>query len=299
MVQGYITVAFGPQKYIELARTLIRSIKRIDPNRPVALVTDRSADAVPEADDVIPLRSDIGDTLLHKMHLDLYSPYDETMFIDADCVLVRDPDGLWALTDGHSFGMLGSEQYEGEWFGADIADIRKKLQLDGALPKFNSGQFTWKRSDLASEVFRRARETWPRYRDLGFGAFRSDLYEADEPLIAIGMALSGVRPVPASTEAMFTPAGAKKRVRLSLYRGVCTFDKPGHGMVNPRVAHFGGSSRLSFVYARETLFLRYVAEGFSEAEADRRARRRFAVLMPFDHRKLWALRFKVGQRLKR
>ena len=40
MTEGLLTIAYGPLKYIEMAQALSLSYRRLNPSRPIAVVTD-------------------------------------------------------------------------------------------------------------------------------------------------------------------------------------------------------------------------------------------------------------------
>src|SRR3979490_3036884 len=55
---------------------------------PLAVVTDSQSLAA-SADVIIPANREIPVGVLHKVFLDKYAPFSETLFIDSDCVVTR------------------------------------------------------------------------------------------------------------------------------------------------------------------------------------------------------------------
>lgn len=94
-MQGYITLATGSRFYLELAMNLLLSLKLNDPTRQVCVVTDRSMN-VPE--NYMKLIDKIAyldakprfHGCLNKLRVNEISPFDETMFVDSDCILLKD-----------------------------------------------------------------------------------------------------------------------------------------------------------------------------------------------------------------
>lgn len=252
--RGVITLAFGSKTYVEVARSLARSIRLNSPGAVIAIVSDFPRDTlIDDFDIVIPLEPN-HPGLYHKLALDKYSPFDETMFIDSDCLVVRDLGPLWSVLDRREFAVAGAMVSSGTWFGADIEVLCDRLGVD-ELPKFNSGWIAWRRGREASEVFGRARSSWQEYRALGFDQFRATLAVADEPLIAIGMALAGTRPVPDDGSMMNTPIGLRGPLRVNTSRGTAQFMKY-EMLARPAIVHFCGPHRFGAVYRRETAILR-------------------------------------------
>jgi hypothetical protein len=82
-----------------MARALALSYRRQNPLRPFAIVTDDSnaKDLANYFDVVIPLNSAYGVGVVQKLNLDRYSPFDETLFVDSDCLFYKSPERIWRL----------------------------------------------------------------------------------------------------------------------------------------------------------------------------------------------------------
>lgn len=251
LTRGVITLAFGDDRYVRMATTLARSIKRNWPGMRVAVVTDRDRTFLDASfDDVIPLDPAIGRNLQQKLSLDAYSPYHETLFIDSDCIVVRNMDFVWSMFAGREFSTCGNVRADGEWMGASISKLTEELGLSGGLPVFNSGALYWRKGATAHRVFNTARQLIPRYAELGFGAFRQGFLVNDEPLIAIGMASAEQRPVPDDGLLMRTPLQLEGRIQIDSLKGYCRFVKAGQ-VVQPACVHFCGPHARFGYYKRE------------------------------------------------
>ena len=72
--------------------------------------------------DVIPSRPELGDPLFQKLWLELYAPYDETLFIDSDSLIAGDLEHIWtACCHAADVGSVGERKTSGTWYRADIA----------------------------------------------------------------------------------------------------------------------------------------------------------------------------------
>lgn len=90
MTRGFVTIATGDEWYYRIAVNLLRSYRLFSAKPlPFAIICDRTLPCTSEFDQVIlidrPFRS-----YLDKLHLPRLIPFDETIFIDADCLAFRD-----------------------------------------------------------------------------------------------------------------------------------------------------------------------------------------------------------------
>lgn len=95
MSRGFITIATGDKKYHEMAKTLVRSYK-LTSSSPVrfGVITDDANEKFEEFDDVV-LIKDATRSYMDKIDIMRYSPYDETIFIDSDCIAFNDLNIYW------------------------------------------------------------------------------------------------------------------------------------------------------------------------------------------------------------
>jgi hypothetical protein len=105
--RGVITLAYGHARFAEQARSLALSLKLHAPHLRRALVTDSTDPEVLSLfTEVIPLRRDWGAGVRQKFFLDRYSPYDETLFIDSDCLALGNLDAFWTAFAGSTLVSL-------------------------------------------------------------------------------------------------------------------------------------------------------------------------------------------------
>lgn len=158
VTQGYLALATGPRKYVDLAMNLAASIKVVDPTRPVCLVHDRAADIPAEAhrlfDDFALLDDDPAyRPILNKLRLLHASPYDQSMFIDADCLLVRhDVSDYWSRCGAEPFAITGQVATAGTWKGNDVGMLMQTYQAPYVV-MMNSGLFYFDKSPISAAFF--------------------------------------------------------------------------------------------------------------------------------------------------
>src|ERR1700757_5097905 len=89
--RGVITIATGAAKYIEMAVNMAMSCKMNSPGLPIALITDSTDPELKKYFDIIIASNpNFPKGIIHKIYISDYSPFEETLFIDGDCLVIRD-----------------------------------------------------------------------------------------------------------------------------------------------------------------------------------------------------------------
>jgi hypothetical protein len=191
-MQGYLTLATGSPFYLDLAMNLVLSLKLNDPARPVCLVTDHAMPIPgayrPYIDELAYLKEKPGfHGCLNKLRMNEVSPFTETMFVDSDCILLKnDMDRHWTKFQSPGFCSPGSKVTSGRWYGFDIADVIKKLGID-YMRTLNSGVFYFRRGAESDRFFATALDLVENHKqDLG-SFHRNKLQLADEPFIGAAL----------------------------------------------------------------------------------------------------------------
>lgn len=256
MSRGILTIATGKQRYIDMAKTLAVSVRLNDPGLKMAIVTDSSDPELSTLfDQIIPHDPSIGTGIIQKINMYHYSPFDETLFIDADCMVVRPLGFLFDAFSSLKISVLGKKVYAGNMFGVEIDELKKQFPLEYLL-SFNGGTYYFKKSDQAAKVFETVTGLARNYGQLGLNLHRGERNE--ESVMSIAMGMHGVEPVPDEIQGMYTPVGQQGIFRMDVLKGYCYFMKNGV-KVTPAIMHFGGGYPEAFHYRREKkkLFLVY------------------------------------------
>jgi hypothetical protein len=293
--RGVLTLAFGKPLYIEMAKSLARSLILHDPKLKRAVVTDSDDPDLHQLFSVvIPYRPEYGNNVRQKMHLDLYSPFEETLFIDSDSLILRSLDSIWEAFRNVDFGATANQTTLSKGFKDEYMDvdfILSKFGLEG-IPKFNGGLYYFNsRSHAVSDT---ARSLLKDYVSLRFTEFRND-GPADEPLYQVAMAIHGLQSTDMGKGGMWTPIKAVGKIKLDIVNGVCQFTKiigspPTPRLVEPEVMHFATFTD-SVMYRRECLKLLKNANGHSpETSLAEELALRAPVLRLFVSRKLRGIR---------
>lgn len=251
---GVITIAHGPKRYIDMAINMAISLKFHNPSIQCAIVTDVAQETVKEYFDYyIPIKSEYGLGLNQKLYLHEYSPFEETLFIDADCLVVKPLTGYYSLCIEHDFVILGSQINSGEWY-MDVSAMCKRFNVSD-IPLFNGGTYYFKKGAITNRVYADAIKMIDNYQQLGFAPFRGGINE--EPLVSVSMALNGIKAVEDPGFGMSTPIGIVGVLEIDCLLGKSFFNKQGEN-VNPSIVHFCGAFANGFHYKREVVKLRLI-----------------------------------------
>ena len=108
MTRGFVTIATGDEQYYRIAANLLRSYRFFSASpMPFALICDRENEYSAEFDHTIILKDPVF-SYLDKLRLPECIPYDETIFIDSDCLAYRDLNEFWdAFKKAHDFSAFG------------------------------------------------------------------------------------------------------------------------------------------------------------------------------------------------
>jgi hypothetical protein len=253
---GIITIALGERRYIEMAKMLALSLIQTNPDIRRAIVSDAPENQFKGLYDIyIPYNDSFGKGLSQKLHLDKYSPFEETFFIDADCLVVGSLDNTIELCRKHSFVVFGDQITTGEWY-MDISEMCKKFNLP-SIPLFNGGTYYFKNKDIATKIYDQARQLKENYDEMGFKKFRGSINE--EPLVAVAMAINNIEAVDDKGFGMRTPIGLNGALKIDVLNKKCEFDKDGL-YVKPAIMHFAGAYANAFHYKREVRKLKIASQ---------------------------------------
>jgi len=265
---GVLTMAYGPESYLRMAKGLARSIRLRNPDFPLAIVTDRAPSELRRCFDVVvPMNPDFGPGLAQKLHLDKYAPFDKTLYMDADSLVFKDLRLIWdQFRDCVGLGLLGFYLDPGVPHYA-IDDLPSYLRKVG-IPRIvltNTGILYLDGSPTTTRVFETARAIATRAQDLGLKKHPAGFYN-DEPIFGSVVELLGLpfvrvadhRDAGSSVEPVLTLAcfGTDGMTDIDVRSGNARHELSGR-TVSPAVIHFNVDSQGSRIYDRELRRLEY------------------------------------------
>lgn len=296
--QNILTMAYGRSIYTEMAVNLARSyLKHSRSSIGFLLATDMPSQvpkSVANKVNVIDLgRVDIpvGRGFIKKLYMDILvgcSP-GEYLFVDSDCLFYGCPSIVFKHLSGTSFSAIGNSTSSGEWFG-DISS-RCEDNIVPSVPTFVGAVYYYRLDGKPHPVLETARELAPSYDKLGMIRLRG--HENEEPLISLGMALTGHKPysdidLEIKVDAMFCDLSRSKANALSGY--VMLKIQPNAMITSPRqealaspcIIHYNDSYVKHWLYVRDALTLRLFDLGLGF-----RLSRFFASLICFPEYLFW------------
>jgi len=151
--RGYLTLAARDPRYLEMAVDMALSL-RAHTSLPIALAADDALAGVARAryarafDEItlVPARFRRGRAL--KFGTAAASPFEATMFVDADCIVLGTLDHLWTALDTADMAMIGEHLTAGDdrtHHGFSTRALIHRFDLNTYL-KTNSGLFCFERA---------------------------------------------------------------------------------------------------------------------------------------------------------
>ena len=257
VARGFVTVATGKDWYYVLANNLLASYRYHSPNPlPFAIICDRHNKWTEDFDQVI-VMDNPACSFVDKLRVIDLSPFDETIFIDADCLAYKDLNGLWDIFKGSpDFGLLGDTHPEEMWWTRDDLGVFKdkihdNLTCQGGIYYVrNNGNDIKAFSDTCSFIKE-------RYADFKFKLFPRIV--SDEQIVTLACSVHGFTPVrPWRGVIAYYPL--IKDLDLDIRTGtlVCEFsDYPGIIYKDSYIVHFGTKATIKkWVYSREVFMFR-------------------------------------------
>lgn len=257
-VRGFITIGIGDY-YRYLAKNLVKSFHlNVSKKYPFAIVTDKTdAETDQLFDLVIYEKKKYSDGCLYKLNLYNYSPFQESMFIDADSLIIRDIDFLWQIYTLEDFGVIGTNTSSAEYVKMNLQKV-KNLHSVTEIPAFNGGLYYFKKSDRAQKIFQTAMQLLDKYNYYEMSYLRGTKNE--EPLMALSMAIHEVKALETNIadpdrKGMYCNPG-QKYFKMDILKSACSFYKYGV-YTTPSIMHFGADKTNLFHYKREARKLKY------------------------------------------
>jgi len=253
VAHGVLTIAHGYPRYAEYAVDLARSIRLRDRDVPLAVATNLSPDLFHGLYDVI-IPWDFRKTRGLSSKLDMYdaSPFETTLFIDADCFVLRSLEPVFRYFDGVDFGVYGRMDRREEWWWINHgpASVRAAMPTVADYPVFNGGVYFFRKSPTAEFVFGRAREWREEY--VAAGIIKPGGSMPEEPLICLAMTEAGLTTLDAEPlHVMVVPETATRWFHIDVVRGESTFRERGR-RVRPEIVHFAIPWKDAYLQLRES-----------------------------------------------
>ena len=256
--KGFLTLAVGSY-YRYLAKYLAISY-RLNSNNyyPLAVVTDERTEELEKYyDSVIVTEDEIKDGYLYKLNLYNYSPFEETIFIDADSFVIRDISYYWELFKESNFGVFGinSTNYRGAKNFFNPEKVLAEFDVT-TIPKFNGGVYYFKKNEKVKKVFLDALALTERYDEFEMPRFKNAEVKhaamGDEPLFSLAMVINNVKAVEDPQRRAMYNLNGSSFLKMDVLKQTCFYLKNGKP-TNPSLVHFGTDRTGQYHYRKEVL----------------------------------------------
>ena len=240
--RGFVTIATGNERYYRMAVALLHSYRlHARDNTPFAILCDRENEYTREFDTVVVMEH-CHSSYMDKLQLGHYSPYEESIFIDADALFLKDPSVLWedfrSEADFSCYGKtLPTDSMDG-WYDCSrlwdlTAQVNYGIQMHGGL-------YYFRKTDMCRRIFDRAIHLANNFFQYGFLFCTKP---ADEPVLALSMALAKVEPCPFRDRIAFVPS-MEPTLRIAPNGKLLVKGEPGEQII----LHFANANTKRFMY---------------------------------------------------
>lgn len=249
MTRGFITIATGADRYYQLAKNLLLSYKLYsDSPCPFAILCDRENEYTALFDRVV-LFQPGQHPYFDKFELLKRSPFEETIFVDADCLAYADLNGYWAYFAGaDDFSAAGAnyppDSASGLFRIEEIGEYRERVLWK---PVIHGGLYFIRKGAVCDAIYADCQAIGQNYASFRWPDICAPY--ADEPVLCLAMAANGCRATPAKPENYGIPWEVTS-LECDLFTGKCRYATAWHPMVEQ-----GFMIHWSVRYTRKPLYL--------------------------------------------
>lgn len=252
MTKGFITLATG-KYYCWLAEHLYMSYKLFSRcDYPFYVITDdEGKDRLSKTFDGVIVHNGFTRTSVDKICIFTETPFDETIFIDADCSVVNALNYLFDKFEENGSDVSGIAGYRELLIGENgvqfSANTAKKLGFNHDYPNFNGGVYYYKKTtDGKACIDFMINELLPNYHKYELMGRSNKTNMGDEPLVIVSMLKFGFKPIPVESGIMVIVENANT-VKWDMKNHRCSFPWYEY-TVSPSIIHWkvGGTETYSF-----------------------------------------------------
>jgi len=223
MSKGILLIALQSKQYAEFARNMAASIRLFNPTLPIHLAVSGNLYEYVQANreydsiSIVPIdmyfRNDRFEPGWCKLNMDKLSPFDQTLYLDVDGVVLRDLSPLFEFT-GFRSQVVGffdtGDTWPCQWMTMDEVRRTYEVEPGKAIEEINSSLILFDRS--ASDVFELARSLYREQHNGRWGGAFPDELAFNVALCKLGRSASlGFIPI------KFEPDGSKLNKIMEQY----------------------------------------------------------------------------------
>lgn len=194
-MRGFCTIATGDEHYYKIAYNLVKSYKFSGGGYPFVILCDQENAYTAAFDGVILLDNPTG-SYLDKLKMLEQPPFEETIYIDADCLVYQNIDFYFDFMPKQGVSCFGRalpmDSKEGWFLQENLGEYTERVNYISSL---HGGIIFFHDDEKTKAVCRDIEKILPKYSTFKFRGF---VKPADEPILALAMAANGLYPVPLS-----------------------------------------------------------------------------------------------------
>ena len=231
MTRGFVTIATGREEYFFYARNLLLSYRLFtDTPYPFSIVCDAENEYTALFDQTILIQP--GEhPYFDKFELLRLAPYDETIFIDADCLAYRDLNAFWDyFAQADDFSASGSN-YPPDCGGGlfQIDEIGSYKDRVFWRPDIHGGLYFIRKGPICDRIYLDCQVIAQHYEDYHWPDICAPF--ADEPVLCLAMAINGCHATEVEPENYGIPWEVTK-LHCDLFTGKCVYATSWHPTVS-------------------------------------------------------------------
>lgn len=274
MIRGFVTLATGNIVYYKMAANLLASFRIHNPGVPFAIICDRENEYTEQFDDVIVLEK-ANRNYIDKFSLLIKVPYDESIFIEPDCLIYRNLEFFWDLlsheSDCSSFGWNDGGLYR--WFETDetrkrLFEIVPEIDENAIVPLFNPGYIFIRKGSKCRKMYDDCLAVAKRIsEDDVLSVYPSLLCEnnlRDDPIFSIAMGMNGFicHAKPSRSKCIALPSNTVNKI--DIIKGILEVtDKNGKEFKDCALLHFSTRKALEEgLYLWQTVLIKFKNNSF-------------------------------------
>ena len=259
--RGFITIATGDKHYYKLAANFLSSYRMFSKNPfPVSIIAEQENEYTSLFDNVI-IVTNAQRSFNDKFLLLQLCPYDETIFIDADCLAYGDLNEYWNFFENATdFSAMGQNfdlsDNNGAWY--NLNGIGKYAKLINYKVRVHAGILFIRKSVTINKLYD---DCMSLFRDWSSLSFHTCPNSTDECILGVAMPMNGMKAIKESAHLLAClPGLTKLKCKIREGKLSCTTSW-GDSTDNGILVHWGTNQTYNALYKFEVECMEYILSG--------------------------------------
>ncbi len=252
LMKSFLTIATGDVKYYKMALNLLKSYKLFNKEgAKFSIIADRKNEYTEQFDETIILDNPAC-SFMDKVNMLKDPVFDRNIFIDADCLVYGDIQYLWTLFPDSGISCFGRKfelNSDEGWF--DSNNLGKYKDTVKSNIGMHGGIYYFSKDNKTADVYKTCLDIINSYEDYTFKYFSSP---ADEPVIALAMAINDIYPVDwdiCNDRGVYLFYPYAKKIKCNVIKGKLSYLKDKHWYKDISILHFQNINTEKALYKSE------------------------------------------------